>query len=90
MGQAKAAKMEHEQNLNWAMGLLVRTHAVDECEKHGYFMDNLDEEAVEDAVKLAAADPPRGLSRDKAAKLVREAIETIGDHCPGCASDARD
>ena len=85
MNGAKAA--EREENLNWAIGLLARTHAVDECQNHGYFTDNDDEEVVEDAVKLAAANPPRGLSRDEAAKLVREAIQTIGDHCPGCASD---
>jgi hypothetical protein len=55
MGGAKAAKMEKQYNLDWAIGLLARTHAIDECEYHGYFMDNYDEEAVEDAVKLAAA-----------------------------------
>ena len=87
MNGAKAA--EREENLNWAIGLLARTHAVDECENHGYFMDNCDEEAVEDAVKLAVADPGRGLRPDDAAKLVRKAIQTIGDQCPGCASDFR-
>jgi hypothetical protein len=90
MGSAKAALMKHEDNLNWAKGLFARTHAIDECENHGYFMDNYDEEAVEDAIKLAAADPPRGLSPDEAAELVRKAIQVIGDQCPGCVSNNRE
>jgi len=28
MGMAKAAMMEHEENLNWARNLLARTHAI--------------------------------------------------------------
>jgi hypothetical protein len=90
MGGAKAAKMEHEYNLRWATSLLARTHAIDECENHGYFMYNYDEEAVEDAVKFAAADPPRGLSSDEAAELVREGIQLIGDQCPACAKNDRE
>jgi hypothetical protein len=77
-------------NLNWAKTLLARTHAIDECKNHGYFTDNFDEEAVEDAVKLAAADPPRGLSPNEAAKLVRQAIQIIGVECPGCVRNDRE
>ena len=87
MNGAKAAELKY--NLNWATGLLVRTQAIYECQNHGYFMDNDDEEAVEDAVKLAAADPPRGLSPDEAAEVVRNAMGIVGVECPGCASDAR-
>jgi hypothetical protein len=100
MGRAKAAMRGHDYNLNWAKNLLdnltwakrllASTHAIDECEKHGYFTDNFDKEAVEDAVKLAAANPPRGLSPDEAAKVVRQAIQIIGVECPGCASKDRE
>jgi hypothetical protein len=51
---------------------------------------NFDEEAVEDAVKLAAANPPRGLSPDEAVKVVRQAIQIIQVECPECVSNDRD
>jgi hypothetical protein len=86
MNGAKAALHQYH---DWAVRLLARTHAIYECQKHAYFMDNDDEEAVDDAVKLAAADPPMGLSPDEAAKVVRKAMGIIGYECPGCASDAR-
>jgi hypothetical protein len=77
-------------NLTWAKRLLASTHAVNECEEHGYFTDNFDKEAVEDAVKLAAANPPRGLSPDEAVKVVRQAIQIIEVECHECASNDRD
>jgi hypothetical protein len=74
-------------NLTWAKSLLASTHAIDECEKHGHFTDNFDQGAVEDAVKLAAANPPRGLSPEDAVKVIRQAIQIIEVECHECASN---
>lgn len=86
MGRAKAAMMERDENLNWAKRLLAQTRAISECEVHGDYTDNLDEEAVEEAAKLAAANPPKNLSAEEAAELVRQAVLEVGDECSGCAS----
>ena len=87
MGRAKEALMEHHENLEWAKGLLARTKAIAECEYHGYFTDNLDDQAVEKAIEIARAS---GLTAEQAAKLVQEAIQNVGDECPGCVARDRD
>jgi hypothetical protein len=82
--------MEHHENVEWAKGLLARTKAIAECEDHGYYTDNLDEGAVEEAVELAKAKPRHDLTSDQAAELVREAIMEVGEECPGCVARDRD
>jgi hypothetical protein len=90
MGRAKAAMMEHHENVEWAKGLLARTGAITECEHHGYYTDNLDPGAIEAAEKLAAENPPEGLSAHEAVDLVQEAINEVGEECPGCVARDRD
>jgi hypothetical protein len=91
MGMAKRMMMEHDANIQWATGLLIKSGAASECESHGYLTDNLaGEEAVEEAAAEAAANPRAGLSPQEAADLVREAINDIGMECPGCERNAAD
>ncbi len=86
MGQAKRLMMERQENIEWAKGLLAKTGAITECEYHGYYTDNGDPEAVEEAIKLARRNPPDDVTPDAAAELVREAILDVGDECPGCVA----
>jgi hypothetical protein len=90
MGMAKRQMLEHEEHIQWAMGMLTESGAASECEHHGYVVDNLDEGAVEEAVAKAEANPPQGVSPREAAELVREAISEIGMECPGCEKNAAD
>ena len=91
MGIAKRMMMEHEERLQWATGLLIESGAASECEIHGYVTDDLaGDEATEEAAAKAAANPPAGVTPQEAADLVREAINDLGDECPGCASNASD
>jgi hypothetical protein len=90
MGQAKALMMEHQENIEWAKGVLAETGAITECEYHESYTDDGDPEAVEEAIKLARKKPPRGLTPDEAAELVRQAILDVGDECPGCVAWDRD
>jgi len=90
MGRAKAMMMEHQENVEWAKGLLARTKAITECEDHGYYTDNLDDGAIEEAITIARSKPPRGVTPDEAAELVQEAIQDVGEECPGCIARERD
>jgi hypothetical protein len=90
MSQAKRLIEQHDDNIAWAKGLLVRTGAVTKCEHHEELTDNYDPKAVEEAIKLAKKASARDLIADHAAELVREAVLDIGDECSGCAAWERD
>ncbi|RWX13449.1 hypothetical protein EHI42_20655 [Rhizobium hidalgonense] len=66
----------------------ARRNTASECENHGYVTDNLDIGALEEAVASARANPFDGMSADDAEAAVRDALNDIGDECPGC--DSRD
>jgi hypothetical protein len=71
----------------WAIGLLLETGAIRECEEHGWMKDRTDPHARERAIAMARHDPPAGLSPDLATAAVREVLGSIGDTCPDCPPD---
>ncbi|WP_152968367.1 hypothetical protein [Gemmobacter sp. LW-1] len=100
MGRAKAAMMEHEENLTLAARYLVQKGVLEECEIHGeIYGDGWDLE--NDFWKFAMADRNRGdngpipwaaaLPARTFTDLLKEANETyIGDGCGYCAKNAAD
>jgi hypothetical protein len=90
MIQAKRLVMQHDDDIAWAKGLLVKTGAVTKCEHHEELTDDYDSEAVEEAIALAKGNSPHDLTAERAAELVREALLDIGDECSVCAAWDRD
>jgi hypothetical protein len=72
----------------WARSVLVEAGAIHECEEHGWAKDRSDPHARENALLVARRDPPPGVSADVAAAAVRDLLDTIGDTCPECPSEA--
>ena len=68
----------------WAISVLNETHAIHECEEHGWAKDSADPQAREHAILVARRDPPPGVTPDAAAAEVREVLDSIGDTCPEC------
>jgi hypothetical protein len=68
----------------WAIAVLNETHAIHECEEHGWAKDRTDPHAREHAVLVARKNPPPGLSPDAAAAEIWEVLDSIGDTCPEC------
>lgn len=89
MGGAKALIAEREDQQNWANGLLLEHDVISECENHGYLTDNLGG-GIEEAVADARETPYEGLTPDEAEEVVRNALDQIGDECPGCNSNRDD
>lgn len=90
MSFTKRMLERQEANQQWAEGLLIETGALKQCEFHEAVLDQLDDEAVEEAVKLARQDPADGMTPDEAADFVREALTEYGDECPDCNRWQRD
>ncbi|WLA64928.1 hypothetical protein [Bradyrhizobium diazoefficiens] len=72
----------------WAIAVLQEAGAVKECDEHGWMQDRADPHARERAFDIARRDPPPGISPDQAVTEVRDVLESIGDSCPECPSDA--
>jgi hypothetical protein len=70
----------------WAITVLNESHAIRECEDHGWMQDRADPHARERATSIARQDPPPGVSPEEAAAEVREVLDSIGDACPECPS----
>ena len=68
----------------WAISVLSDSHAIHECEAHGWAKDRADPHARELALLHALQDPPPGVSGEAAAAEVREVLDSIGDTCPEC------
>ena len=71
----------------WAVGVLLETGAIRECEEHGWMQDRADPHAWERAIDIAREEPPAGVSPDAAAAEVRDVLNSIGDTCPECPPD---
>jgi hypothetical protein len=72
----------------WAVGVLLETGTIRECEEHGWMRDRADPHARERAFDIASRDPPPGVSPQAAAVVIAEALDSIGDTCPECPSNA--
>ena len=72
----------------WAINVLQQAGAIHECEEHGWAQDRADPHAREHALCLARQDPPPGVSPDEATAELRDILDSIGDTCPECPSEA--
>ncbi|MCK1541595.1 hypothetical protein IVB12_06270 [Bradyrhizobium sp. 179] len=72
----------------WAMNVLQEAGAIHECEEHGWAKDRADPHARERAFDIARQDPPPGISPNEAVAEVRDVLDSIGDTCPECPSEA--
>ncbi|MCK1361234.1 hypothetical protein [Bradyrhizobium sp. 199] len=68
----------------WAINVLQEAGAIQECEEHGWAKERADPHARERALDLARRDLPAGVSREEAAGVVRDVLDSIGDTCPEC------
>jgi hypothetical protein len=71
----------------WAISVLKEAGAIRECEHHGWMQDRGDPHARERAFDIARLDPALGTSAQAAAVAIAEALDSMGDICPECASD---
>lgn len=72
----------------WAINVLQEARAIHECEEHGWAQDRADPHARERAFDIARQDPPTGFSPEEAIAEVRDVLDSIGDSCPECPSEA--
>lgn len=68
--------------------MLQEAGAIRECEEHGWAQDRADPHACERAFEIARRDSPSGTSPDEAVAEVRDVLDSIGDTCPECPSEA--
>jgi hypothetical protein len=68
----------------WAIGLLLETHAIKECEEHGHMQDRTDPDAWKRAREIASKYPFRGFTPAEAVRALDDVMQSIGDSCPEC------
>jgi hypothetical protein len=66
----------------WAISVLQEAGAIRECEEHGWMQDRADPHAHERAFDIARQDTRR------LSDQVRDVLDSIGDTCPKCPSEA--
>src|SRR5258708_39397967 len=66
----------------WAIGLLLETHAIKECEEHGHMQDRTDPDAWKRAREIASKYPFRGSTPTQAVQALDDVMQSIGDTCP--------
>ena len=96
MGTAKDKMMEDDDKRQVAYEIAVRVGLLERCEDHGYYTDPLNDEALEDAYRLAnslisSEDPLVVIfhgNRRELTDFIKDIRSNVGESCPGC--DARD
>jgi len=73
----------------WVISVLQEADAIHECEEHGWMQDRADPHARERAFVIARDDPPSGVSSEEAIAALNDVLNSIGDTCPDCPSDAK-
>jgi hypothetical protein len=68
----------------WAIGLLLETHAIQECQEHGHMQDRTDPDAWKRAREIASKYPFRGATPAEAVRALDDVMQSIGDACPEC------
>jgi hypothetical protein len=69
---------------SWAIGVLLKTGAINECEEHGYMQCRGDPDARTRAYDTARAAPFPGASVEEAVVALHDVLGSIGDTCPDC------
>ena len=73
----------------WVISVLQEAGAICECGEHGWMQDRADPHARERAFVIARDDPPSGVSSEEAIAALNDVLNSIGDTCPDCPSDAK-
>ena len=68
----------------WALGVLLESHAIKECDEHGHMRDRTDPEALSRARLVASDHPFPGATSTEAARELEDIMKSIGDSCPDC------
>jgi hypothetical protein len=68
----------------WAIGILLDSGAIKECEEHGYMRCRGDPDARERAYATAREAPFAGASIEEAVAALHDVLGSIGDTCPDC------
>jgi hypothetical protein len=74
---------------DWVISVLQEAGAIRECEEHGWMQDRADPHARERAFAIARDEPPSGVSPEDAMAALNDVLDSIGDTCPDCPSDAK-
>ncbi|WP_407180428.1 hypothetical protein [Bradyrhizobium sp. STM 3562] len=72
----------------WGISVLQEAGAIRECEEHGWMQDRADPHARDRAFDIARRNPPPGISPEAGVAEVRDVLDSIGDTCPECPSEA--
>jgi hypothetical protein len=68
----------------WALGILLETHAIRECEDHSHMRDRTDPDAWRQAREIASHHPFRGATAAEAVRAIEDVMASIGDTCLDC------
>jgi hypothetical protein len=68
----------------WAIGILLETDAIRECEEDGHMRDRTDPDAWKRAREIASRYPFQGATPAEAVQALNDVMESIGDTCPEC------
>jgi hypothetical protein len=81
---AKERRPEFRSIQGWAIGVLLETGTIRECEDHSYMKDRSDPHARAAAFRIASEHPFPGTSPEEAALALNDVLDSIGDTCPAC------
>jgi len=68
----------------WAIGILLETQTIRECEEHGHLRDRTDPDAWKRAREIASRYPFRGATPAESVQALNDVMDSIGDTCPEC------
>ncbi|MBY0382980.1 MAG: hypothetical protein K2W78_13795 [Xanthobacteraceae bacterium] len=72
---------------DWALAVLVDTHAVVACNSHGFMRDAADPDAWRRASDVAAHHPFHGATSLECLQALDEVMHSVGDTCPECDTE---
>jgi hypothetical protein len=68
----------------WAIGVLLETGAIRECDEHSHLCDATDPDAWRRARQFASHEPFQGASPAECVAMIEDIMASIGDTCPEC------
>lgn len=74
----------HQTLDGWAVCILRDTHAIKECDEHGWAKDLTDPHALAHARDVAMEHPFSGASGDECVDAINRVMASMGDSCPEC------
>jgi hypothetical protein len=82
--RAEPARETYRTLQGWALGILLETHAIRECEDHSHMRDRTDPDAWRQAREIASHHPFRGATAAEAVRAIEDVMASIGDTCLDC------